>query len=184
MEDQEIVALFWNRSERAFEETEKKYGRYCRTIAGNILTDPEDIQECINDGYFGVWKSIPPSRPEVFKTFLGKIIRRTALKRWRDQTREKRGGGQIPLALEELKDCIAGKMTVEDHVLSAELTEIINEFLESLPVVERQLFLRRYWYLDSVETLSRNFAFSQAKVKSMLYRTRKKLRNRLIQEGR
>lgn len=182
MDDCKIVDLFWIRSERAITETAEKYGKYCRSIAYNILLDEEDVEESVNDTYLGVWNSIPPYRPSVLRTFLGKITRRISLKKWRDKTRNKRGGGEVALVLEELEECIPSALAVEDKILAAELLEILNRFVASLPETERRVFLCRYWYLDSVDTISRNFHFSTSKVKSMLYRTRGKLLSQLRQE--
>lgn len=183
MEDNEIVALFWARSEQAIKETASQYGNYCYVIAYHILFNPQDAEEAVNDTYFCVWNNIPPHRPAVLKTFLGKMTRRISLKKYRDKNREKRGGGEVALALNELDECIPSAMNVEDEIIAKELGEILNQFIVSLPDTERRVFLCRYWYLDSIETISKEFHFSGSKVKSMLHRTRKKLRYRLQQEG-
>ncbi|MCB6345160.1 RNA polymerase sigma factor [Enterocloster lavalensis] len=183
MEDNRIVELYWARDERAISETASKYGKYCHTIAYNILRDQGEAEESVNDTYLGAWNAMPPHCPSVLRTFLGKITRRISLKKWRDLHRDKRGGGQVSLALEELSECVPSKSAVEDEILAAELSETLNCFIASLPATERQIFLCRYWYLDSIDTISRSFCFSRSKVKSMLYRTRVKLLNHLKKEG-
>lgn len=184
MEDSRIVDLYWLRSETAIAETAKKYGNYCRTIAQNILANSEDTEEAVNDTYLSAWNSMPPHRPSILSTFLGKITRRLSLNKWRDKNRDKRGGNRVNIALEELKDCIPAKSNVEDEILALELTKILNSFLAQIPQIERDVFICRYWYLDSMQQICCQFGFSQSKVKSMLYRTRQKLLERLGKEGR
>lgn len=182
MEDQGIIALFFARSERAIEETDKKYGGYCYSIAYNILSNREDSEESVNDTYLAAWNTIPPRNPNFFNAFLAKITRYISIDRWRKNSTKRRGGGQIILALEELGECIAGG-NVETGFARAELTKVINEFLSSLSESERNVFLCRYWYMDSIQTISQISGFSQSKVTSMLHRTRGKLRKVLREEG-
>ena len=183
MDDESIVALYWSRAEAAITETALKYENYLTGIARNILSDREDVRECVNDTYHAAWNSMPPHRPSLLSTFLGKITRRISIDRWRRQNAEKRGGGQLPLALEELEDCVSGSGGVEDEVERRELAELFNDFLNTLPVTERRVFLCRYWYMDPVQSIARQFGFSRSKVTSMLYRTRAKLRAVLEKEG-
>ena len=183
MEDQEIVALYWQRDERAIAETSSKYGRYCHAIAYRILADQEDAEESVNDTYVHAWNGMPPHRPAVLSTFLGKITRRVSLHKWRYRTAAKRGGGQVALVLEELADCVPDAAGVEREVEAQVLTAALNTFLRVLPDWERRVFLCRYWYLDSIREISKQFGFSQSKVKSMLYRTRGKLLTYLRKEG-
>ncbi|MPM11667.1 hypothetical protein SDC9_58017 [bioreactor metagenome] len=183
MEDNSIVELYWARSEHAITETAAKYGKYCYTIANNIVTDSEDAKEIVNDTYLGAWNSMPPHRPSILSTFLGKITRRISLKKWRDKNRDKRGGGEVALALDELAECVPGNFNVEDEIIVKELTQTLNQFISALPETERAVFICRYWYLDSIDQISREFEFSQSKVKSMLYRTRAKLLSNLRREG-
>ncbi|MBT9779008.1 sigma-70 family RNA polymerase sigma factor [Clostridium sp. MCC353] len=183
MEDSKIVDLYWTRSERAITETARKYGNYCYAIAHNILSNAQDADESVNDTYLGAWNSMPPHRPSILRTFLGKITRRISLKKWRDKNRMKRGGGEVALALDELNECIPSGCSVEDEIIARELAGILNRFISELPEIERQVFLCRYWYLDSIEKISLEFNFSSSKVKSMLHRTRVKLRSYLRQEG-
>ena len=183
MNDKSIVDLYFNRDEEAITQTDKKYGRYCYSIAYNILMSKEDAEESVSDTYMTAWRTIPPRRPSVLSTFLGKITRHISIDRWRERVAIKRGGGEVTLALEELEDCVAGLQNVEMEYERKELIQAYVKFLDMLPVTERRVFLCRYWYVDSVEAIAEKFGFSQSKVKTMLYRTRTKLRKQLAEEG-
>lgn len=183
MEDKDIVDLYWQRDEKAISETAEKYGRYCYSIAYNILYDTEDAEESVNDTYLNAWNSMPPHRPAVLSTFIGKITRFISLKKWRNKRTQKRGGGNIDLAYEELSECIPAKSAVEEEFENKEIAKLIDSFLEMLPVCEQSVFVCRYWYFDSISAISNQFGFSENKVKSMLHRTRKKLRSKLLEEG-
>lgn len=183
MDDSRIVALYWNRDEKAIEETAAKYGRYCHTIAYHILGSNEDADECVNDTFKSAWDSIPPHKPENLSTYLGKITRRISLKVWRSRDAQKRGGGEIALSLEELKECIPDGKEIDEALTARELVNTINAFLSELPISERRVFVRRYWHTQPVAEICRQFGYSKSKVESMLYRTRKKLLERLKEEG-
>lgn len=183
MEDHTIVSLFWSRSEEAIAETASKYGKFCYSIAYNILHDQQDADESVNDTYLDAWNTIPPQEPVLLSAFLGKITRRLSIDKWRKNNAGKRGGGQMVLALEELGECIPSVHRVDQELEAAELAKSIDRFLEKLPQTQRDLFVCRYWYLDSIAQLAGQFHFSQSKVKSMLYRTRKKLLQFLQEEG-
>ena len=183
MNDKSIVDMYFSRDEEAITQTDKKYGRYCYSIAYNILTNKEDAEESVSDTYMTAWRTIPPRRPSVLSTFLGKITRHISIDRWRERSAYKRGGGEVTLALEELEDCVAGLQNVEMEYERKELIRAYVKFLDTLPVTERRVFLCRYWYVDSVEAIAEKFGFSQSKVKTMLYRTRAKLRKQLAEEG-
>ena len=183
MEDHAIVALFWAREERALEETDKKYGSYCWTIAHNILRNREDTEECVNDTYMRAWHAIPPQRPAILSSFLGKITRNLSLDRYKASRAGKRGGGNLPVALDELGECIPGKNGVEQLFAEAELTRAIDRFLRTLPEKECCIFLRRYWYVDNMADIAHRYHMAEGTVKSTLFRTRQKLRNYLEQEG-
>lgn len=183
MNDSQIVALFFDRDQRAIEETAAKYGNYCYSIVRGILQNREDAEEAVSDTYLALWAAIPPHRPVVLRTFLGKVARRTALKRWERSRTQKRGGGEVALALEELSEYLSDGTTPETAIETAELTQLLNEFLRKLPKEERQVFVSRYWYLDPIADIAKRFGFSQSKVKSMLSRTRMKLRATLSKEG-
>lgn len=183
MDDKQIVDLYWERSEKAIKETAAKYGGYCYSIAINILNNSADAEECINDTYLSAWNSIPPHRPSVLSTFLGKITRHISIDKWRKSNAEKRGGGQTAIVLDELSECIPDKNSIEHTVEAQFLADIINSFVGDLQDKDRRVFLCRYFYLDSVESIADRFGYSQSKVKSMLHRTRQKLRTRLEKEG-
>ena len=183
MEDHAIIELYWERSEDAISKTAAKYGGYCYTIAYNILSNNEDAEESVNDTWLAAWNTMPPRRPKLLAAFLGKMTRYISLDRWKNRTARKRGGGEVPLVLEELEECISGDDSVEKEYLQKEFAKSLNQFVENLPDVERKVFLCRYWYMDSIETIAERFGFSESKVASMLHRTRGKLRKMLEQEG-
>ncbi len=183
MADDRIVELYWERSESAIRETADKYGDYCRSIAYNILYNPEDAEESVNDTWLHAWNNMPPHKPSVLSVFLGKIIRRISIDRWRKKYAAKRGDGEMNLVLDELEDCVADTADVEATIEQKETVRIISEFLGSLPAEERRIFLSRYWYMEPITTIARRFGFSESKTTSMLFRTRKKLRQKLESEG-
>ena len=182
MEDSHIIDLYWARSERALSETSSKYGKYCYSISYRILANTEDANECVNDTYLGAWNSMPPHRPSVLSTFLGKITRRVSINRWKQNNREKRGAGEISLALDELSECIPSPVDTEAVIESNELAKAINAFLSVLPDTERNVFICRYWFLASISEISQRFDFSQSKTKITLMRTREKLYQYLKRE--
>ena len=181
-EDQKIIDLYWNRSENAITETAVKYGRYCTSIAYGILKSREDAQECVSDAYLMAWNAIPPRRPADLGTYLGKITRNLSIDRLRTRNRDKRGGGEIPLALEELEEVVVGSDSPENEAIRKELAASMNRFLRKLTVQERYVFVRRYWYLDSLADIAKNTGFSGSKVASMLFRLRGRLKKQLIKE--
>lgn len=183
MEDAQIVDLYWARSENAVSETATKYGKYCYAIAFHILSDEQDADESVNDTWLDAWNTMPPHRPSIFSTFLGKITRRLSIDRWRERTADKRGGGEIALALNELADCIPSENSVEREIEAEELGSIINRFIMQMPLLERRIFICRYWYLDSIKSIAVQFVVSESKVKMILHRQRNKLRLYLAKEG-
>lgn len=183
MDEKEIIDLYWARSELAIVETDKKYGPFCHRIAFNILFDREDSEECVNDTYFSTWNAIPPKRPEKFSAFLGKLTRNLAITRCRKKNAQKRGRGELPLALEELGSCVPDKKTTEEIYDSKLLVSALNRFLADLPGETRRIFLQRYWALSSVKEIASLYDISESKVKMSLLRTRTKLRSFLEQEG-
>ena len=164
MDDGQIIDLYWARSETAISETANKYGRYCHTIAYNILHNNEDAEECVSDTYMRAWGAMPPKRPNRLSTFLGKITRNLSLNKYERYTAEKRGLGQVPLVLDELQDCIPDIGGVEQIMEDTELTEIFNRFLAALPKDIRKVFMRRYWYMSSVKEIAEDYGFSESKV--------------------
>ena len=183
MEDNRIVDLYWQRNESAINETATKYGKYLHSISFHILSNDEDAEECVNDTYNDAWQSMPPHRPSILSTFLGKITRRISIDLWRKHSADRRGGGEMALALDELDECVSGNENVENEVERRELQQKLNDFLSELPRLERQVFMCRYWYMDSISDIAKQFDYSESKIKSMLFRTRNKLRMMLEKEG-
>lgn len=182
MDDQEIIQLYLIRSQQAIAETKEKYGSYCKAIARNILSDYSDVEECENDTYLATWHSIPPHLPRKFSVFLGRITRNIALDKYGYNTAKKRNR-EFELLLHELEDCLASPMTVEAQYESGEIANLINQFLYETDELARNLFILRYWHSDSIDSLSNRFNISNSKVKSILFRTRKKLRIHLERAG-
>ena len=183
MEDEKIIELYFERNESAISETAEKYGNYLYKIAFNILSDNEDSEESVNDTYMSAWNTIPPEKPNIFSAFLSKITRYISLNRYRAKKTEKRGGGEIDVAFEEIEECVPDKSDIYDEIEAKELAKMISDYLKNLPESERKIFVCRYYYLDSLSDISKQFGFSQNKVASMLHRTRKKILSHLEKEG-
>lgn len=183
MNDSQILDLYFDRSELAISETASRYGPYCHTIAYNVLCSNQDAEECVSDTYLTAWNQIPPQRPHCLSAYLGKITRNLSIDRLRRNTAAKRGGGQFLLAIDEMDRTLVGTQDLEETVIRTELTEAINTYLRTLPDTERRVFICRYFYLDSIPDIARQFGFGQSKVKSMLLRTRKKLCAYLSTQG-
>ena len=183
MEDKQIVDLYWARSEKAISETADKYGRYCYTIAYNILHSNEDSEECVNDTYLHAWNAMPDQRPNKLSAFLGRITRNLSLKRWEKYTAKKRGAGQVSLALDELQECIPATNQTDSVADDIVLTDVLNRFLASLTAEKRNIFMRRYWYLSPVAEIASDLAISESKVKMSLLRSRNELKQLLEKEG-
>lgn len=183
MEDSQIVKLYWDREEAAIVLTDKKYGPYLTKIAYNILADREDSQESVNDTYLAAWDSIPPHRPQVLSTYLGKLTRRISIDLFRRKTSQKRGGGEYALSLQELGDYISGGNTTEQALDIQLLSEAIQRYLRSVSQEARNVFLGRYYYLDPVKTIAGYCCISESKVKILLYRIRQGLWEYLQKEG-
>lgn len=182
MEDQTLIDLYWSRDEAAIAQTAAKYGWLCSYIAGNILKSPEDCEECVNDSYLAVWNAIPTQRPERFSVFLSRITRNLALKRWEYLSAGKRNACAV-LSLEELGESVSGRESVENALEARRIEAAISAFLRKLPEEKRVVFLRRYWYFDTIAAICRDTGSSESRVKSMLYHTRRKLREHLEREG-
>lgn len=183
MEDEAIIKLYFARNERAVQETDKKYGRYCFTLADAILHNRQDSEETVSDTYLKTWNAIPPKKPEVLKLFLAKITRNLAFTRWRAYSAQKRGSGELNLVLEELDGCIAAPGQVEDHLNGTELAKTIRAFLDTLPEKEQNIFLRRYFFVEESDVIARRYGLKRATVLRTLSRTREKLKAYLIKEG-
>ena len=182
MEDEQILALFWQRDERAIAELDARYGAYCRRIALRILCSTEDAEETVSDVWLRAWNAIPPQKPRVLSAWLGRVTRNLSISRAREKQAQKRGG-QLELALEELSECIPAPFSTEGEAEARALEQSVAEFLRALEPGQRDVFLARYWYLASVEEICRKTGFSQSKVKSMLQRIRSRLRRYLQEEG-
>jgi RNA polymerase sigma-70 factor (ECF subfamily) len=181
MDDKRIVELFWERSEDAIAETDKKYGRYILFIAKNVLSDDEDAREVQNDTYLRTWDSIPPERPTALRAYVGAICRNLALSRYRRKYAEKRQGC-VDIAIEELADCLPDESD-GDRVASEIIADALNRFVAELSARDRRIFVQRYWYMCSTEQIARDNSMNRNTVTTVLYRTIEKLRAFLEKEG-
>lgn len=183
MKDTELIDLYFDRNEQAIVNTQEKYGKYCYSIAFNILYDREDTEECINDTWLRAWNAIPPQKPGKLQLFLGAITRNLAFDRYKSKRAQKRGGGNIEVALDELAECLPSEDTIEDLTIAAELEQTIHKFLKSLPARDCNVFLRRYWYVEDYQSIADRYHMNLNTVKTILFRTRGKLKAHLEQEG-
>lgn len=176
MEDNEIIALFWNRDETAIRAASEKYYNYCYRIAWNIINNQEDSEECVNDTWFAAWTCMPPKRPVILSAFLGKITRGFAI----DCFRKKNAGKRVDMHMADIAqevgylDKIAAD-TLERHMQEKEFLRLVNDFLRALPDADRDIFIRRYWYMDSLKEIAKRHCCSVSRIKSNLYRNRKRL---------
>lgn len=182
MEDSKIIDLYWARSQQAIAASEEKYGPYCHTIARRILDREEDAEECVNDTWLNAWNSMPKDRPSLLAPYLGKITRNLALSRWRAGHAEKRGGGELPLVLDELTECVSPGGVLQS-LEAAELEEAVNRFLGALPERERSVFLRRYWFAEPMADIAKRYGMREVTVRTSLFRSREKLRRYLEKEA-
>ncbi len=183
MDDEKIINLFWQRDETAITETDRKYSRYCFTISYSILDNNEDAEECVNDTYLHTWNAIPPHRPNRLSIFLGKITRNLSLQKYIKSHAQKRGGGQVDVVLSELEECIPDQRGMDQWIEDNLIKESINHFLHKLRPEARMIFVSRYWHLNSIDHISERFNMTESKVKSILFRTRKKLKTHLEEDG-
>lgn len=183
MDDQQIIELHWKRSEAAVLQTLKQYGGYCRRISLNILGNIQDADECVNDACMHAWSAIPPNRPEVFRIWLGKVTRNLSLDRHKKGKAQKRGGGSAELLFSELEECIPGHSGPEKQLEDAEIANQISVFLRGRAQESRTIFLRRYYYGDSIRDIAERMDVSESKVKTSLLRTRRALKAELEKEG-
>ncbi len=181
MDDSCIIELYLARSETAIAETAQKYGRYCHAIAKNILACDADAEEVVNDTYLKTWNTIPPHRPISLKSYVGMLARHLALDAYEAQNAQKRGG-QMPLVLEELSECLPDGGESEPMNALA-LRDALNRFLRSLPARTQTIFIRRYWYAASVSEIAHDFGMRESAVTVLMLRTRKKLKQHLQKEG-
>lgn len=183
MEDHRIIELFWTRSQQAISESEIKYGAYCHTIARGILDREEDAEECVNDTWLRAWNTIPPQRPNILSAFFGKLTRNLSLDRWRRNRATKRGGSQVEITLQELEGCLPDHHRPDEQFEARETAALISGFLRRQPDLDRRLFVRRYFHMESIATLANRFRLTDSQVKSRLHRTRQKLKAVLEKEG-
>ncbi len=183
MKDREITALFRERREEALEAAIQQYGSLCLSVAMGVLGNREDAQEAVNDALLRAWNSIPPQDPELLDAYLAKLTRRAAIDRLRRDRAKRRWSGEAALALEELGEVLTDGRTAEDALETGELAALISRFLRSRSETERRVFLRRYWYVESISVIAADLGFSESKVKSMLHRTKKSLGMFLEKEG-
>ena len=181
MTDNDIIEAYWNRDEAAISMSSDKYGAYCRSIAYNILEDLSDTEECVNDTWLGAWNSMPPHRPGILRTFLGKITRNLSFNRYKAKTAQKRGG--IDLVLLELEECIPAPDIAEQATEEGLIISAIEAFLLKESARSRSIFLRRYWYVQSIKAIAKDFSMSENAVSSLLFRMRAKLKQHLEKEG-
>ena len=181
MDDREIVELYFSRNERAIKETDMKYGKLCRSIAYNILKNDEDAEECVDDTYIGVWNAIPPEKPNHFMAFVCKIARNIALKRLESETRQKRSQATV-ISISELAEILPDE-SISANVENEEIGKAISAFLRKEKTDIRKVFIRKYYFFDSVSEIAERYDFTESKVKNMLYHTRNKLKEYLIKEG-
>ncbi len=183
MNDREIVNLFWQRSEQAIAETEQKYGRYCHTIAYNILENSEDSEECVNDTWMSAWEAMPDKRPERLGPFLARITRNFALTKIVSRKAKKRGGGETELALAELDECLSPSYDLEQEIEDRELSRAIDTFIGQLSEEEQLAFVSRYWFVATEREIAEKLGLTRSGVAAMLKRIRSKLRTYLFMEG-
>ena len=180
-EDKEIIDLFFQRSEEAVEEVDRKYGGICRRLAYQLVNSWEDAEECVNDAWLGAWNAIPPARPDPLLTYLCRIVRNISLNRWRQKGAARRGGYGV--ALEEIEGCLGDGNTPERALEARELAKLIEAFLDTLTEENRIIFLRRYWFADGCREIGERVRLGEKAVSVRLSRLRKKLRNYLEERG-
>ena len=180
IEDEKIIDLFFNRSEKAIQELDIKYGKVCHKLSYNILNNKQDAEECVNDAYLGAWNAIPPTRPNPLLSYIVKIVRNISLKiYWRKEAAKR--SGHYTIALEEIEGYIADQKTVEDEIEARELARIIEEFLDTLTVENRVIFMRRYWFADSYNDIAELVGISEKNISVRLTRIREKMKQYLIE---
>ena len=180
MEDKEIIELFFERSEQAIRELDTKYGRICHDLSYNIVNSRQDAEECVNDAYLGAWNAIPPARPAPLLSYIAKIVRNLSLKLYWKKEAAKRSG-HYTMALEEIEGCIAGRETAEDALDARELARIIGEFLDTLTLENRVIFLHRYWFADSCKDIAEFMGLTEKNISVRLTRIRGKMKQYLIE---
>lgn len=180
MDDEQIIGLFFERSEQAIQELDAKYGRLCHRLSHNILNNRQDAEECVNDAYLGAWNAIPPAKPAPLSTFLCKIVRNLSLKRYYEKTAAKRNSA-YDAAMEELECSLSAPDTVESEITAKELAQIIENFLDTLSVENRVIFMRRYWFSDTYADIAKRAGLSEKNVSVRLTRIRRQMKQYLTE---
>jgi len=178
MEDTDIIELFWQGEENAIQELSNKYTPYCSKIAWNLLANQEDVEECLNDTWFAAWSYIPPKRPKILSAFVGRITRGLAIDKLRRKSAKKRADLHMSDVLGEMEE-LSFSYTLDDQLAEKEFIHIMNKFLRNLSEEDRDIFIRRYWYMDSVKDIAKRHGTSVGSIKMNLYRNRKKLKKEL-----
>jgi RNA polymerase sigma-70 factor (ECF subfamily) len=182
VEDHEIISLYWDRDETAIQETDYKYGRFCYSIAINILSVSEDAEECVSDTYHRAWNAIPPEKPTAFRAWLGRIVRNLSINRWHHNRAQKRYAGAEAL-LSELSDCIPDTESTEKILEAQALSQYISDWLDTLSNTERLLFVRRYWNCEELKQLAASSGTTPNKLAGRMFRLRKSLGTYLAEKG-
>ena len=183
MTDTDIIDMYFARDQRAVEETQKRYGGYCYSIAQRMLDNKEDSEECVNDALLSAWNSIPPNRPKYLNLFLAKLTRNRALDRIKVENAKKRGGSEVNLIYEELSECIGDGRDIESELMAKELSQAVNDFTSELPEREGDILIRRYFFMESVKDIAEEYDMTPGNVSVSLNRTRAKLRKYLEANG-
>lgn len=182
LEDSKIIDLFFAREEQAIIALSEKYGTVCSRIARNILQNDHDAEECVNDTYLAAWNTIPPQKPDLLRTYIFRIVRNIAIAKYHTNTAKKRNS-YYDVALEELESCLIASNTVEQEIEVNELSQLIDSFLDTLDKESRIMFVRRYWYSDSISDIAEKFQISSNNVSVRLSRIRGRLKKHLKKEG-
>lgn len=182
LQDQEIIELFFDRSEQAIAELDRKYGKACRSVSFHILNSRQDAEECVNDAYLGVWNAIPPARPDPLFAFVCKIVRNLSLKAYHRKTAAKRNS-VYEVAMEEIRDCLSPADSAEAELEARELARLIDRFLQSLSPENRVIFMRRYAYIDTYADIAKRVGLSEKNVSVRLTRIRRKMKDYLTEKG-
>ncbi len=183
LSDEEIIELYWNRDEKAIDQTDKKYGRYLYTIAHNIVHDDLDSEECLNDTYIGTWNQIPPTRPNIFQVFLAKITRNIATNKFKKNRASKRIPSELIVSLDELDDCIPSTPTAEEEFETQEIARLLNSYLDGLSRQDQLLFICRYYYADRITEIAQITGINERNVYRILETIRDGLKKELEKEG-
>ena len=180
IDDEKIIDLFFERSEQGIRELDNKYGAVCHNLSYNIVNNRQDAEECVNDAYLGAWNAIPPAKPNPLLSYIVKIVRNISLKiYWRKEAAKR--SSHYTIALEEIEACIADQKTVEDEIEAIELARIIEDFLDTLTVENRVIFMRRYWFADSYKDIAELVGLSEKNISVRLTRIREKMKQYLIE---